>query len=199
MKTFVLIIVISFSPYTDVCFAQSLNYSDTISASIYLTPEEKLEMESKWLRGLIVSEDSITNLMATKCDLELKNQRDVRYAMFMARTLLDTREDTAMHVIANNLTACPYFDYTNLMSVVTKRNTFPVVKVIESAPVLQVKILRDYLVRADYLGQYFSDDEIRILSYLLVKYEPNYVTQLNPARFTGQALKNAQIILEWKE
>ncbi len=198
VKTPILLIFFSFTLFSDNCIAQSLSYTDSIPASAKLSPDEKLRVESEWLRASIVSQDSIFNLMATRADLELKNQCNNRYIRLIISSLLGTLKDTALHVIANNLSVCPYIHQGKMIHVVHHINSFPVVEAIERAPPFQINMFKNYLLRPDFLNKNLSNDEIGILHYLLVQHDPAFARYLFPESYTGQALKNAQLILEWK-
>lgn len=199
MKTVFLLTVIILGVIPNICNSQVETTIDSLVHPKYLSVNEKLELESEWLRDMMASHDSLINLIATKANAEYKDQTDIRYIAFLTSSLLDLQRDTAFRVVLINLASYPYISHQDPVHLMTNQKTFPVLEAIKKSNRDQISMLKYYIIRSNYLDKVLSNDEIGILKFLLVDHDPLFLPNLNLARYSGQRLVNVQAILNWSQ
>ena len=195
-KSFLFVIFWSVS---QICLSQVDSSSDSLAATGSYIPEDKLKSDSEWLRNLVISHDSLINLIATKANQEFKNNPNNVYIRFIVSILLDLQEDTTFSIVANNLSIYPYIHQGKLINVLHHKESYPVVEAIERAPQMQQNLFKDYILTSKFLTKPISEEVTGILNYLLIKHDPGFALKVTPDRYSEMARQNIRSILDWKK
>ena len=195
MKILIILIGI-FNCFFNVDDAYCQSTIDTLPSELWKEPNEIAATKSIWLNNAIVSYDSMLMFIVHKANFELNNTKDIRYISNIVQGLLSIHKDLAYNCILDNLTINKYVNPTSGIDVTYHIYSYPVYESFKRVPLNEALLFKKYIVYSDYLDKDLSEEEIRILNFILVSHDPAFAYKwIDVNNYEGNAQKNMKAIL----